>query len=66
MSLGRPARVRFGLYWLTRGHRELLIHCRLCWKKNIPTSRTEEIIVHMTEIDQQDAVLLVEGISQVH
>ena len=29
--------------------------------KNIPTSRTEEIIVHMTEIDQQDAVLLVEA-----
>ncbi|MFX4044390.1 bifunctional pyr operon transcriptional regulator/uracil phosphoribosyltransferase, partial [Streptococcus suis] len=29
--------------------------------KNIQTSRSEEIIVHMAEIDGQYAVLLVEG-----
>ena len=29
--------------------------------KNIPTSRSEEIIVHMTEVDGQDTVLLVEA-----
>ena len=59
VSLGRPARVSLAVL-VDRGHRELPIRADYVGK-NIPTSRTEEIIVHMTEIDQQDAVLLVEA-----
>ena len=59
VSLGRPSRVSLAVL-VDRGHRELPIRADYVGK-NIPTSRTEEIIVHMTEIDQQDAVLLVEA-----
>ncbi|WP_156018094.1 bifunctional pyr operon transcriptional regulator/uracil phosphoribosyltransferase PyrR [Streptococcus ruminantium] len=59
VSLGRPARVSLAVL-VDRGHRELPIRADYVGK-NIPTSHAEEIIVHMTEIDGQDAVLLVEG-----
>lgn len=59
VSLGRPARVSLAVL-VDRGHRELPIRADYVGK-NIPTSRSEEIIVHMAEIDGQDAVLLVEG-----
>ncbi|HFR3770007.1 TPA: bifunctional pyr operon transcriptional regulator/uracil phosphoribosyltransferase PyrR [Streptococcus suis] len=59
VSLGRPARVSLAVL-VDRGHRELPIRADYVGK-NIPTSRAEEIIVHMTEIDGHDAVLLVEA-----
>lgn len=58
VSLGRPARVSLAVL-VDRGHRELPIRADYVGK-NIPTSRSEEIIVHMTEIDGKDTVLLVE------
>ena len=58
VSLGRPARVSLAVL-VDRGHRELPIRADYVGK-NIPTSRTEEIIVHMSEIDGQDTVLLLE------
>ncbi|CRH85269.1 Bifunctional protein pyrR [Chlamydia trachomatis] len=58
VSLGRPARVSLAVL-VDRGHRELPIRADYVGK-NIPTSRLEEIIVHVTEVDGQDQVLLVE------
>ena len=58
VSLGRPARVSLAVL-VDRGHRELPIRADYVGK-NIPTSRSEEIIVHMLEIDGQDSILLVE------
>lgn len=58
VSLGRPARVSLAVL-VDRGHRELPIRPDYVGK-NIPTSRNEEIIVQMTEVDGQDSVLLVE------
>lgn len=57
VSLGRPARVSLAVL-VDRGHRELPIRPDYVGK-NIPTSQSEEIIVHMTEIDGKDEVLLV-------
>ena len=59
VSLGRPARVSLAVL-VDRGHRELPIRADYVGK-NIPTSHSEEIIVHMTEVDGQDTVLLVEA-----
>lgn len=59
VTLGRPARVSLAVL-VDRGHRELPIRADYVGK-NIPTSRSEEIVVHMTEIDQVDEVLLVEA-----
>ncbi|HFI0066273.1 TPA: bifunctional pyr operon transcriptional regulator/uracil phosphoribosyltransferase PyrR [Streptococcus suis] len=59
VTLGRPARVSLAVL-VDRGHRELPIRADYVGK-NIPTSRSEEIVVHMAEIDGQDCVLLVEG-----
>ena len=59
VSLGRPARISLAVL-VDRGHRELPIRADYVGK-NIPTSRSEEIIVHMTEVDGQDTVLLLEA-----
>lgn len=59
VSLGRPARVSLAVL-VDRGHRELPIRADYVGK-NIPTSRSEEIIVHMAEIDGQDQVLIHEA-----
>lgn len=55
---GRPARVSLTVL-VDRGHRELPIRPDYVGK-NIPTSRSEEIIVEMTELDGQDRVLITE------
>ncbi|MDK6804096.1 phosphoribosyltransferase family protein, partial [Lactobacillus mulieris] len=47
VSLGRPSRVSLAVL-VDRGHRELPIRADYVGK-NIPTSRTEEIIVEMVE-----------------
>ena len=58
VSHGRPARVSLAVL-VDRGHRELPIRPDYVGK-NIPTSRSEEIIVEMTELDGQDRVLITE------
>ena len=55
---GRPARVSLAVL-VDRGHRELPIRPDYVGK-NIPTSRSEEIIVEMAELDGQDRVLITE------
>ena len=55
---GRPSRVGLAVL-VDRGHRELPIRPDYVGK-NIPTSRSEEIIVEMTELDGQDRVLITE------
>jgi len=55
---GRPASVSLAVL-VDRGHRELPIRPDYVGK-NIPTSRSEEIIVEMTELDGQDRVLITE------
>ncbi len=58
VSHGRPSRVSLAVL-VDRGHRELPIRTDYIGK-NIPTSRTEEIIVEMTETDGQDRILIKE------
>lgn len=55
---GRPSRVSLAVL-VDRGHRELPIRPDYVGK-NIPTSRSEEIIVEMAELDGQDRVLITE------
>ena len=56
VSHGRPARVSLAVL-VDRGHRELPIRPDFVGK-NIPTSKSEEIIVEMTELDGQDRILI--------
>ncbi len=58
MDFGRPARIYLTVL-VDRGHRELPIRADFVGK-NIPTSIGEEVRVKMTEIDEDDAVFLVE------
>lgn len=53
---GRPAAVRLAVL-VDRGHRELPIRPDFVGK-NVPTSRSERIIVHLVETDGVDEVLL--------
>lgn len=56
---GRPTAVQLAVL-VDRGHRELPIRADYVGK-NLPTSRTEEIAVLLSEVDGQDAVLLRQG-----
>jgi len=58
MDFGRPRRIQLAVL-VDRGHRELPIKPDFVGK-NVPTSVNEEVRVRMTEIDGEDAVLLVE------
>ncbi|MEN8193312.1 MAG: bifunctional pyr operon transcriptional regulator/uracil phosphoribosyltransferase PyrR [Bacteroidota bacterium] len=58
MDLGRPNSIQFCVL-VDRGHREMPITADYVGK-NIPTSINEEVKVKMTEIDNEDAVYLVE------
>ncbi|MBE0570966.1 MAG: bifunctional pyr operon transcriptional regulator/uracil phosphoribosyltransferase PyrR [Ignavibacteriaceae bacterium] len=58
MDLGRPASIQLCIL-VDRGHRELPIRADYVGK-NIPTSQFEEIKVRMTEVDEEDAIYLVE------
>jgi pyrimidine operon attenuation protein / uracil phosphoribosyltransferase len=55
LELGRPARIRL-VALVDRGHRELPIRADHVGK-NLPTSRTDSIRVHVTEIDGVDEVV---------
>jgi len=56
MDFGRPSKVEL-LVLLDRGHRELPIRADFVGK-NIPTSRSELIEVHLAEIDGADEVVI--------
>jgi pyrimidine operon attenuation protein/uracil phosphoribosyltransferase len=56
---GRPKAVQLAVL-VDRGHRELPIRADYVGK-NVPTSRSEEVHVRLTEIDGRDAVLLQRG-----
>ena len=58
MDLGRPDSIQFCIL-VDRGHRELPIRADYVGK-NIPTSLNEEIKVRMTEVDDEDAIYLIE------
>ena len=58
MDLGRPSTIQLCVL-VDRGHRELPIKADFVGK-NIPTSINEEIKVKLAEIDDEDAVYLVD------
>ena len=58
MDLGRPASIQLCIL-VDRGHRELPIRADYVGK-NVPTSQNEEIKVRMIEVDEEDAIYLIE------
>ena len=56
LDLGRPRKVSLAVL-VDRGHRELPIRADHVGK-NLPTSSTEVVKVHLTETDGEDAVLI--------
>ena len=58
-DLGRPRAVQLAVL-VDRGHRELPIRADYVGK-NVPTSRSQSVRVHLTEVDGTDEVLLTEG-----
>ncbi len=59
MDLGRPSSVQFCVL-VDRGHREMPITADFVGK-NIPTSINEEVKVRLTEIDEEDAIYLIDS-----
>ncbi len=59
MDLGRPQTVQLCVL-IDRGHRELPIKADFVGK-NIPTSINEEVKVKLKEIDEQDAIYLIDS-----
>ena len=58
-DLGRPRAVQLAVL-VDRGHRELPIRADYVGK-NVPTSRAQQVRVHLAEIDGSDEVLVTEG-----
>ncbi|HYO35543.1 MAG TPA: bifunctional pyr operon transcriptional regulator/uracil phosphoribosyltransferase PyrR [Geodermatophilus sp.] len=58
-DLGRPRAVRLAVL-VDRGHRELPIRADYVGK-NVPTSRAQQVRVHLAETDGTDEVLVTEG-----
>ena len=56
---GRPRIVQLAVL-IDRGHRELPIRADYVGK-NVPTSRSEQILLSLTEIDGSDGVWLTQG-----
>lgn len=57
-DLGRPARIQLAVL-VDRGHRELPLRADYVGK-NVPTSRIEQVEVHVSEVDNgEDCVLIV-------
>jgi pyrimidine operon attenuation protein/uracil phosphoribosyltransferase len=59
LDIGRPRSIQLAVL-VDRGHRELPIRPDYVGK-NIPTSLGEQVQVHLTELDGQDEVVLLEG-----
>ncbi|RRD46872.1 bifunctional pyr operon transcriptional regulator/uracil phosphoribosyltransferase PyrR [Tessaracoccus sp. OH4464_COT-324] len=55
-DLGRPRRVQL-VALVDRGHRELPIQADIVGRR-IPTAHQERIVVHLSELDGEDAVLI--------
>ncbi len=58
-DLGRPTRIRLAVL-VDRGHRELPIRADFVGK-NVPTRRTDDVRVLVTELDGTDAVVVEDG-----
>jgi pyrimidine operon attenuation protein/uracil phosphoribosyltransferase len=58
IDLGRPLQIQLAIM-IDRGHRELPIRADFVGK-NLPTSKKEVVDVNLSEIDEKDAVLLLE------
>lgn len=58
IDLGRPLQIQLAIM-IDRGHRELPIRADFVGK-NLPTSKKEVVDVNLREIDEKDAVLLLE------
>src|SRR5687767_9461833 len=58
-DLGRPRAVQLAVL-VDRGHRELPIRADFVGK-NVPTSRSQQVKVHLTETDGADEVLVTDG-----
>jgi pyrimidine operon attenuation protein/uracil phosphoribosyltransferase len=58
-EIGRPRTVALAVL-VDRGHRELPIKADFVGK-NLPTSRTQSVVVHLSELDGSDEVLI-EGV----
>ncbi|MEX5719245.1 bifunctional pyr operon transcriptional regulator/uracil phosphoribosyltransferase PyrR [Geodermatophilus maliterrae] len=58
-DLGRPRAVQLAVL-VDRGHRELPIRADYVGK-NVPTARTQQVRVHLAEVDGTDEVLVTEG-----
>src|SRR4051794_34638413 len=58
-DLGRPRAVQLAVL-VDRGHRELPIRADYVGK-NVPTSRSQKVLVRLAEIDGTDEVVLTEG-----
>jgi pyrimidine operon attenuation protein/uracil phosphoribosyltransferase len=56
MDLGRPAVIQLAVL-VDRGHRELPIRPDYVGK-NLPTARSEEVVVRLKELDGEDAVII--------
>ncbi|MCP3801235.1 bifunctional pyr operon transcriptional regulator/uracil phosphoribosyltransferase PyrR [Allokutzneria sp. A3M-2-11 16] len=56
---GRPSAVQLAVL-VDRGHRELPIRADYVGK-NVPTARSEDIAVHLSEVDGDDGVYLSQG-----
>jgi len=59
VDLGRPAVIQLAVL-VDRGHRELPIRADYVGK-NIPTSREQQVVVRLAEIDGEDGVYLEGG-----
>lgn len=59
IDAGRPGAVQLAVL-IDRGHKELPIRADYVGK-NIPTSKTEKIAVHISEIDEDDSVKIYEN-----
>ena len=59
IDLGRPSTIQLAVL-VDRGHRELPIRADYIGK-NIPSARSEEIVVELTETDGHDAVAIIPG-----
>ncbi|WP_018132393.1 bifunctional pyr operon transcriptional regulator/uracil phosphoribosyltransferase PyrR [Effusibacillus pohliae] len=62
IDFGRPKRIQLAVL-IDRGHRELPIRPDYVGK-NVPTSQSELVAVHVQEIDGEDKVILLERIGE--
>ncbi len=58
IDFGRPKAIQLAVL-IDRGHRELPVKADYVGK-NIPTSKTQEVMLHLKEYDQKDEVLVME------